>query len=158
MMFATLISFLYKISGDMFKQDRHILVHPFAKKTLNEETAISESASCVSFTRHENQEDPELESSDESALESVVTKPLLIFGLISSIYIPPIRLSPFVSKAHHLITRSSISMTIPYGPIYPCSGKLTHTNSIQNSSPLLSAKTNAMEPSFDYSPSLLIAC
>ena len=73
-MFATIFALLCKISGDMFRQDRHILVQPSAKKTLNEEIAISESMSCVSFFEHKRQKNSELKSSDVSALESVIIK------------------------------------------------------------------------------------
>ena len=115
-MFATLIVLLCKLSGNMLKQDCHILVRPVAKKTLNEETAISKSTPCVSFAEHETQEDPELESSDESALKSVVTKSSsyfwpYFFHLYSSDQTIPLRLkSP---------SPSFTSTTILSGSIYP---------------------------------------
>lgn len=96
-MLATLIVFLCKLSGDIFRQDRHVLVRPFAKKTPNKKTAKSESTSCVSFTEQERQENPELESDDESTLESVVTKSSsyfwpYFFHLYSSDQTVPLRL------------------------------------------------------------------
>jgi len=96
-MFATLIALLCKVSGNIFKQDRHILTQPFAKKTPNEETTISESTSCVSFIEHERQEDSELENSDESTLESIIAKSSSyfwphFFHLYSSNQTVPLRL------------------------------------------------------------------
>ncbi len=81
----------------MFRQDRHVLVRPSTKKTPNEEIAISESMSCVSFFEHKRQENSELESSDESALESIITESSsyfrpYFFHLYSSNQTVPLRL------------------------------------------------------------------